>query len=1058
MGTVKYTGPVASFHCPTEATIRSLKVHFSPKQEGSGDPNPENVREIVGWDGVEVNKSGRNLMHLVGYSAVNLTTTTATRKLTNGNGTTINTINPEKSVTITQTLWPATNKYSYQNGYFIVLDNNLKFEERYDVSFRVTNITNNPLNATLSDLMLYNPKGTSVGNTKIIDGDCITFKNAIYNQNTSTPLRHGFDIRICGMSCTISDFIVTAVDTKDRTYEPYCGETIDYEFGVLGKNKFNWNVPSSESSPANSDATTAREFTLDTYVIGMSVNNYYRQNYANWVLNPSVENGVISFSSGGASGYGIAFPLKLVAGQTYFLSGTGNGIVGITYYDENGELISYQNNRLNKTITVPENAATTLIGFYANTSNTDFTFSDIQLELGSSATTYEPYNPNKTVYGGWVDLITGEVCEEWKSITIDGTYNTYVSGDSYRGTNCTDAWFNINANNWGYSASYSYNLTEKDTQCETFNLISKAIWQNPDLYPWCYVLNSSNQIHCVFDNATIGITSDDTNTEAITKIKAWINENPIKVAYRLSESKATSYSIAPTSMQTFLAQNNVWSNADYVEVEYDLHETQNILARKQFIMANQPHVVKPAVAPLQNFTTDVPAPLKECKVHFKPIQDLHGYDKPWVGGNGKNLYNSSTDTQNSWIRANEPVGEITSTKYDYNLSDYIAVKPNTTYTINYNAMTDASAAGMVFFSSKNAEDIVGSISLAYQTKLNNNSTSYTFTTDQNCNYLRFSTFPAASNIQLELGSTATSYEPYENICPIEGWDGMEVYKTGKNLCDTSTSADITTNWLINGGSFDKTIYGLPVDKTFTLQANITKDLGENVSNTRFYLNGKLTNGKFFSTGTPMGIKSISNQPADDGTLRLAHNRLGLTKYDAEFNNIQLELGSVATEYESYNGTTIPITFPSEAGTIYGGYVDLVNGELVQTWNYIRANERTWSNYSAYRVFYTNNSDRSADSRDISDKLESYTGYGWDNAPDNSIISGNRNSMFIKHLGVSSNAEFKEWLDEVDPIVYYKLAEPIHYTLTPTQLKTLRGTNNIWASNGGDNIEIAYWKH
>ena len=30
----------------------------------------------------------------------------------------------------------------------------------------------------------------------------------------------------------------------------------------------------------------------------------------------------------------------------------------------------------------------------------------LQLELGSTATAYEPYDPNKTVYGGWVDLIT----------------------------------------------------------------------------------------------------------------------------------------------------------------------------------------------------------------------------------------------------------------------------------------------------------------------------------------------------------------------------------------------------------------------------------------------------------------------------------------------------------------------------------------------------------------------------------------------------------------------------------------------------------------------------
>ena len=61
MGTVKYTGPVASFHCPTNAEIRSLKVHFSPKQDGTGDPSSENVRPIVGWDGVEVYQIGKNL-------------------------------------------------------------------------------------------------------------------------------------------------------------------------------------------------------------------------------------------------------------------------------------------------------------------------------------------------------------------------------------------------------------------------------------------------------------------------------------------------------------------------------------------------------------------------------------------------------------------------------------------------------------------------------------------------------------------------------------------------------------------------------------------------------------------------------------------------------------------------------------------------------------------------------------------------------------------------------------------------------------------------------------
>ena len=41
---------------------------------------------------------------------------------------------------------------------------------------------------------------------------------------------------------------------------------------------------------------------------------------------------------------------------------------------------------------------------------------------------------------------------------------------------------------------------------------------------------------------------------------------------------------------------------------------------------------------------------------------------------------------------------------------------------------------------------------------------------------------------------------------------------------------------------------------------------------------------------------------------------------------------------------------------------------------------------------------------------------------------------------------------------YPLADPfLVTTLTPTQLKTLRGTNNIWSNSNG-NLEVAYWKH
>ena len=956
MGTVKYSGPVASFHCPTNAEIRSLKVHFSPKQLGEGDPSPENVREIVGLDGVEINKSGRNLMHLVGYSAVNLTTTTATRTLTNSNGTTINTIDPEKSVTITQTLWPATNKSSYQNGYFVVMDDNLKFEERYDISFRVTNIINNPLNAALSDLTIYNPKGSSVGSTKIIDGDRITFKNAIYNQNTATPLRHGFDIRICGMSCTISDFIITAVDIEDRTYEPYHGSTTDYEFGVLGKNKFNWDVEESQSTPGSSDAGTARTFTLNTYVVGMSVNNYYRQNYANWVLNPSVSNGVISFNSNAASGYGIAFPMKLAAGQTYFLSGTGNGTAGATYYDKDGNMISYQNGRLNNTITVPANTVTTLIGFYASATNTAHSFSNIQLELGSTATAYEPYDPKHTVYGGWVDLITGEVREEWINFSLTSSLNwnkanrnssgIYFYYENYQaGEQCL----------WSAGQYSLINAREKYTHGKVEN-------------PWSEVGNNA-WAYWATNNTTIRLScSDDMNILSVDDLKDWLDEQGnVSICYPLATP--IHYYIAPIALQTFLGQNNVWSNADYVEVEYDLHETQNILARKQFIIANQPHLEEVSGS-IATFNTDMVAPLKECKVYFSPVQEGSGDPSPdnvrpisgWTGvevyRTGKNLFSFDVLYQDPSNISLQNTNNRIFTPYTY------------AYGASYSNWWQPSKV-----------------------------TSFTINTNE---------------IRL---TTASSDYGVGFAIPVKG---------GQTIC---------LNY-VNEGNTGRTYFAF------------YRDDGK-------YLTGGPNNG----TSRPVPDEAVI------GVLIFS----SYNKAEAKFSDISVTFEN-SLSYEPYSGTTLPITFPSEAGTIYGGYVDLVTGEVWETYHEINITEL--GSYRTLSINKNNNTQVSwflvnhlnapeatgyiAYSRDGYCSCASFyvNNYYWD-----SKCQVNNSTADLVIEGELTAEEVDNWIKAHAPIqIVYPLKTPqLITTLTPTQLKTLRGTNNIWSTANGD-VEIAYWAH
>lgn len=48
---------------PVEGSALDVTVEIVPTQEGTGDPSPENVRPIVGWDSVNVWRGGKNLLN-----------------------------------------------------------------------------------------------------------------------------------------------------------------------------------------------------------------------------------------------------------------------------------------------------------------------------------------------------------------------------------------------------------------------------------------------------------------------------------------------------------------------------------------------------------------------------------------------------------------------------------------------------------------------------------------------------------------------------------------------------------------------------------------------------------------------------------------------------------------------------------------------------------------------------------------------------------------------------------------------------------------------------------
>lgn len=318
---------------------------------------------------------------------------------------------------------------------------------------------------------------------------------------------------------------VNGISLGATDYESYQDSTTDYEFGVLGKNKFNGTIVNRNIDSNGKILTTDLNRLSSLYV---------------------------PVSSG-----------------TYTLSSAENYPTAVYVYKEDNDDSFIANESL---ITWNESPVTFAIneGKYISikwkkedgSSITVSDISNIQLELGSTATEYEPYDPNHTVYGGWVDLISGEVCEEYRFLHFIKDYFIAVS--------------TINDVTCALSARINGIKSNSTFYCNHLN--SPKVYSPSEMItalPYDGWILSEKRLIFV-------LPSEITTLE---QVKDLIDDiGGLDVVY--ARETPNTYHVAPTQLQTFLGQNNVWSNADYIEVEYDLHETQDILARKQFIVAN----------------------------------------------------------------------------------------------------------------------------------------------------------------------------------------------------------------------------------------------------------------------------------------------------------------------------------------------------------------------------------------------------------------------------------------------------------------------------------------
>jgi hypothetical protein len=120
--------------------------------------------------------------------------------------------------------------------------------------------------------------------------------------------------------------------------------------------------------------------------------------------------------------------LPIVGGQSITISGTHNGRVRVRFYskaDDTTDLgvVVDSDNGATVTATAPANAKYMKILAYNNATAGTFTFENIQLELGTTATTFTPHNPTY-LYGKDVKL--GAIGDKKDLLNVDSTVTRHT--------------------------------------------------------------------------------------------------------------------------------------------------------------------------------------------------------------------------------------------------------------------------------------------------------------------------------------------------------------------------------------------------------------------------------------------------------------------------------------------------------------------------------------------------------------------------------------------------------------------------------------------------------
>ena len=495
-------------------------------------------------------------------------------------------------------------------------------------------------------------------------------------------------------------------------------------------------------------------------------------------------------------------------------------------------------------------------------------------------------------------------------------------------------------------------------------------------------------------------------------------------------------------------------------------------------------------------------PAKKMTIHLEPKQDLHGYDHPWIGGTGKNLLPPIGNTETWAVNANSTytatdeqltivmTNDVSSGVYSKGGSDIrnVIAGLNGVYTWSIDLKADKSVRIVT-----GIQD-VSTLTVSVGTDWQRFSGTGTFTDTSNPFVIYnnggsgTATTVYARNIMIESGSSATSYEPYSNICPIEGFDTVGIASAGKNLLPQFGEKWVngyTANWIACVKSGNAPTYpftfvtsgegaytNVPVCAILCFpntEYTITPPVNMKAVVTEYKTIADVTDSNkaiktWQSTGTGYKVGPITRTTAVNAHALVVafSNWNGSASITLQKNEeFQLELGQAATAYEPYYGDSISLNLVSSAGsTVYGGTVTVnedgsgtlvVDRGRVTIDNFLNLSSGTqpnglhWSD-TTQNVFNINVNAESICSM-LADRKDGNV--GWGSKTECFAIGTTGLRIYTTE---TTNDAFREKYKDVK--ITYGFNTPLVYQLTATQLQTFVSMNHIWTD--GTSIELDYY--